>query len=368
MAHVRKQQICFFLTTKCNLKCRYCYTLKAIDIEEKDQTLNFKFAKRGIDDFFRDYSSREIRFYGAGEPTLEFELMRKIREYAYSKAGDKLKVELQTNGFFSESTVRWIENNVNVLWISADGPPQIQDLQRPSKKGTPSAKIVERNIRHFAKQKHLQVGVRATITPFTINRQIELVKYFHGLGIKYINTVPASAPVIDSSDPIFQWDPIDFAKNFLEARKEAEKLGVFYTSLFIANFDEKTRYACRACVPYPHLTTDGYVSCCDYAQFGPKYNSGPLQQLIYGKYIPEEDRIIYDEDKIYKIRSRCAENLAKGPCKGCEYIDYCAGGCVGQVVNATGDLAGILEKNCKIIKYLAKRLPLGKGLYPILHS
>jgi len=104
LAHVRKQQICFFLTVKCNLKCRYCYTLKIADVKKEHQTLNFNFAKRAIDDFFRDYPSREIRFYGAGEPTLEFELMKKIKEYAHSQAGDKLKVELQTNGFFSKKS------------------------------------------------------------------------------------------------------------------------------------------------------------------------------------------------------------------------------------------------------------------------
>jgi len=368
LAHVRKQQICFFLTTKCNLKCEYCYTLRGIDLKEEDRILNFEFSKRAINDFFRDHASREIRFYGAGEPTLEFELMKKIREYAYSKAGDKLKVELQTNGFFSENTARWIEDNVNILWISADGPPEVQNFQRPTKEGKASSEIVERNIRLFAKQKHMEVGVRTTTTPLTIHKQIKVIKYFYDLGVRYINTHPACAPVSGSSNGIFQWNPMEFAKNFLEAHNEAKKLGVFYNSLYIVNFDEKTRYACRSCIPYPHLTTDGYVSCCDFAQFGPEYSQGPLQQLIYGKYIPEEDRIIYDEDKIYKIRSRCAENLEKGPCKGCEFIYHCAGGCVGQVVNETGDLLGIHEKNCKITKYLAERLPLATTLHPVLHS
>jgi len=337
-------------------------------VKKDHQSLNFNFAKRAIDDFFRDYPSREIRFYGAGEPTLEFALMKKIKEYAHSKAGDKLKVELQTNGFFSKKIAQWIVENVNILWISADVPPEVQNLQRPTQRGKPTSKIVERNIKFFTEQKHMQVGIRITVTPLTIHKQIEVIKYFHSLGIKYINAHPACAPMGGSSDPIFQWDLIDFADNFLKAHNEAKKLGVFYNSLYIANFNEKTRHACRACIPYPHLTTDGYVSCCDFAQFGPEYDSSPLQQLIYGRYIPEEDKIIYDEEKIYRIRSRCAENLEKGPCKDCKFVYYCAGGCIGQVVNETGDLMGIHERNCKITKYLAERMPLGKELWPILHS
>lgn len=368
MAHVRKQQISFFLTTKCSLKCKYCYTLKNADIKKEHQTLNFKFAKRALNDFFRDYPSRQIRFYAAGEPTIEFELMKKIKDYAYELAGNELKVELQTNGCFSENVARWIAENVDILWISADGPPEVQDLQRPTIEGKPTSKLVEHNLRFFAKQKHMQTGVRITITPLTIHRQAELIRYFHNFGIKYINAHPTCIPVGGSSDPVFQWDPIDFAENFLKAHNESKKLGVFYNSLYIANFDEKTSHACRACIPYPHLTTDGYISCCDFAQFGPEYAHGPMQQLIYGKYIPEEDRIIYDEEKICKIRSRCAENLEKGPCKGCKFINHCAGGCLGQVVNETGDMMGIHERNCRITKYLAERMPLDKGLWPVLHS
>lgn len=368
MAHIRKQEISFFLTTKCNLKCKYCYTLKNKEIKKEHQSLNFNFAKRALSDFFRDYPSKQIRFYGVGEPTIEFELMKEIKNYAYKLAGEELKVELQTNGCFSENVAKWIANNLDILWISADGPPKIQDTQRPTMKGEPTSKIVEHNLRLFVKQKHIQTGVRITITPLTIHRQTEIIKYFRDLGIKYINVHPACIPVGGNSDSIFQWDPIDFAENFLKAYNKSKKLGIFYNSLYIANFDEKTRYACRACVPYPHITTDGYVSCCDFAQFGPEYAQGSMQQLIYGKYIPNEDRIIYDEEKICKIRSRCVENLEKGPCKDCKFVNYCAGGCMGQAVNETGDIMGIHERNCRITKYLAERMPLNEKLWPSLHS
>ncbi len=368
MAHVRKQQISFFLTTKCNLRCKYCYTKKS-NFRKEHQILDFNFAKRGLNDFFRDYSSRQIRFYATGEPTIEINLMKKIKDYAYKLAGNNLKTELQTNGYFSRKIAEWISENIDILWISCDGPPEFQNIQRPMINGNPISKIVEDNIKFFAKKKNIQVGIRATLTPLTIYKQTEIVDYFKNLGIKYINVHPAALPIdSESNNKIFQWHPIEFAKNFLIAHNQAKRIGIFYNSLYIANFDEKTRYACRACIPYPHLTTDGYVSCCDFAQFGPDYLPGPLQQLIYGKYIPKEDRIIYDEEKISKIRSRCVENLKKDPCKNCKFIYYCAGGCLGQVVNETGSLMGIHKRNCKITKYLAERISLGEKLWPILHS
>lgn len=360
--------ISFFLTTKCNLRCIYCYTYKKKNIKKDHQVLDFNFAKRGIDDFFRDNASRHIRFYGIGEPTTEFTLMQKIKNYAYSKAGKSLTVELQTNGFFSKKIAQWIFKNVDILWVSCDGPAEVHNIQRPTAGGKPTSKIVENNLKYLAKCKTMQAGVRVTLTPLMMNRQTEIVNHFYNLGIKYINVLPAFSPIEDNLSPIFDWEPLDFAKNFLIAHKQAKKLGIWYNTMFIVNFDEKTRHACRACTPCPHLTTDGFVSCCDFAQLGPKYCPGPLQQLIYGKYIPEKDIVIYDEKAVTKVRSRCVENLKENKCKDCKYVYNCAGGCLGQVVNETGDLMGVCERNCVITQYLAERMDLNKKLNPALHS
>ncbi len=369
MGHVRKQAITFFLTTKCNLDCIYCYAYRDIKLEKKDRVLEFSFAQKGIDDFFRDYPSRHIRFYSSGEPTLEFELMKKITDYARSKANNNLVVELQSNGIFSEKIRDWINENVNILWISCDGPKEIQDFQRPTINGENSSEIVEKNIKFFAQQQgHMQVGVRATLSAKVIKKQMDIVNYFHNLNIKYINVHPACVAVEDDRENVFNWKAEDFAENFLKTHNEAKKLGIFYNTLYITNFDEKTRHACRSTVPYPQLTTDGYVSCCDFGQFGPKYSPGNLQQLIYGKYDSEKKHIEYDEKKIHQIRSRCAENLIKSTCKDCEYVCHCSGGCLGQVVNETGDIMGMHDKNCEITKYLAARMPLNKKLHPVVHS
>lgn len=81
MPHSNKKMISFFLTTKCNLCCRYCYNAKERNCIV-EQTLNFEIAKNGIDWYFNNNPSRHIRFYGPGEPTQEFEMLKRITEYA----------------------------------------------------------------------------------------------------------------------------------------------------------------------------------------------------------------------------------------------------------------------------------------------
>ena len=368
MAHVRKQMITFFLTTRCDLRCTYCYTYKSGGLSKGHQTLDFHFARRGLDDFFRDNASRHIRFYGIGEPTLEFGLMQQIYQYAQSKAGDALKVELQTNGVFGEDKAEWIARHVNTLWVSCDGPPVIHDLLRPTASGRPTSPTVEKNLRAFSKLTGIQVGVRVTLTPATISRQIEILDYLAEIGIRFINVLPVFAPIDIPNRSSLQWDPTEFASHFLEAHLEAKRRGIWYNTMCIANFDEPTRHACRACTPCPHLTTDGYVSCCDFAQLGPTNCPGPLTQLIYGRYDPQEDLILYDEEKIARVRSRCAENLQGSTCDGCRHIMNCAGGCLGQVVNETGNLMGRCETNCIIVNYLADRIDRNGSLHPAFHS
>jgi len=367
MAHVRKQQISFFMTAACNLACKYCYTLKNA-IRKEHQFIDVEFAKAGIDDYFRESPSREIRFYGAGEPTLAFKQMKEIRDYAFEQAGDSLKVELQTNGYFGREVRDWVAKNVDILWISCDGPPAIQDEWRPTRDSGATSKIVEDNIRFFSSLEGIQAGVRMTVNPKTVDLQSGLIDYFHSLGIKYVCGEAIVAEVSKPPNLARFVDPVRFANGFADAYFHAKRLGICYQCLPMCNFDENVDVACSACLPCPRLTTDGYVSCCDLAQFGPEYSPGPLQQLIYGKHERNAGVIIYDEEKIRAIRSRNAGNLLKRACSGCGLVSHCAGGCAGQAVNETGDLLGVKPWSCEVTKRLAVRLlPMGEPL-PVRHS
>jgi len=211
LPHINKQMISFFLTTKCNLRCIYCYNSKERR-SKQEQTLSFDFAKVGIDYFFSHNPSRHIRFYGPGEPTREFRLMKQITEYAYSIAGEAVTVEVQTNGVFGSDVREWVADVVNVIWFSFDGPPDIQDFNRPvGDRLRPSSGSIEKNVKYLAKHcKDGNVrGVRVTMSDKNINRQIQMIDYFAGLGVKYIWTDPFF-PAVDErpfcDDPAKQKD------------------------------------------------------------------------------------------------------------------------------------------------------------------
>lgn len=366
-SHYKKEMISIFVTTKCNLNCDYCFTNKNQN-EHKGQTISLEFVKKGIDDYFAQKYMRHVRFFGAGEPTVEFDLLKKIHRYAIEKGGDAVTFEIQTNGAFSDSVAIWLKNNINIIWISCDGTPEIQDMHRPflnENDGRKTSEVIEKNIRilHRTDSKAF-VGIRATITLENISKQIEMIDYFYNLGIRNIWVDPIFPSVGNAAlENENKFDTMMFAKEFLKATEYAYSKGVFYGSILTCNFNDSVNRHCRACLPVPHLTTDGFVSACDMALFGKDKNH--MSPLIYGEWDEVNKKINYNDVKIEYIRTRTTENIQH--CEMCTAKEHCGGYCLGEVLNETGDLFGRKKGVCQAICYLNDNLDSKMRKYKYTH-
>ena len=369
----------FFLTTKCTLGCTYCYNQEErAKLVEKSITLEI--SKTGIDEYFASNESRHIRFYGPGEPTEEFELMKQITDYARQKAGKGgITSELQTNGVFSSEVREWILDNINIVWISFDGTPKFHDKQRPFLNGEPSSPVIEDNIRWLLAEKgarNLMVGGRVTVTDLNNEHHKQMVDYFKNMGIDYVWSDPEFSPVRDKpfcddekAQAEYHFDMDTYVKNYIEAYRYAKKVGIFYGSFLICNFDSSTKINCRCCTPVPHLTPDGYVSACDLVVFGA--DAKHMDCFIYGELDKHTGKFKYDHEKLEALQQRNIDNIAH--CKLCPAKLHCSGYCPGEVVNETGRLDGIKPAACKAVKKLFEELyieiteDLNGELFPYPH-
>lgn len=318
-------------------------------------------------DFFSENPARFIRFFGAGEPTLAFEVMTEIHNRALRLAGKALRVELQSNGVFSSAVGDWVERNVDVLWLSFDGPPEIQDRNRPIKHGGRSSGVIEENIRRFARSGRMQFGVRATVAPRDFPQIDGIIEYFSSLGLRRTCLAPVYASTANNRGEK-SLGLLEFARHYVRADAVAQKLGMALSTHLIVNFDEPVQGYCRACTPNPHLTTDGYVSCCDEANLGPEYLPGILQELIYGQWDPQARMIRYYPEALKRIHDRNTSTLKLRGCTGCDIADNCSGGCLPKNMFMTGDLYTPFKEWCEAVRFLAERLPRTEGLFPFLHS
>ncbi|MGU8435558.1 radical SAM protein [Clostridium perfringens] len=345
MAHFRKRCLSVLITDVCNLHCSYCYCKGTKSSSNK---VNMRFVKRAILDFYEQEGKIFVRFFGDGEPTLFKDTIKEIVEFCYN-IDKNAKFELQTNGTYNEDFGKWIAENINIVWISYDGTTEINDHYRKDVRGKSVSKLVEKNIKYLATRIET-LGVRSTIGAYNVYRQNEIIDKMEELGVKNIYSDLMFGEVGTGKYFEKEVDTMVYAKTFLEAYRYAKNKGISYGSFFTINFDEKVLISCRSCVPMPHLTTDGYVSCCD---MGYEYDER-MDCLFYGKYDSETDTIHYNTEKIKYLQERSVNNLKE--CENCEAKYHCAGGCIGEALNEKGSIYAIKEKNCEAIRYLAKAI------------
>ena len=345
MGHARKRMLSFFLTTSCNLDCSYCYTHND---SHSGQTIDPEFAKAGIDHFLRAGVPPHLRFFGPGEPTSQFDLMCSLIDYAKESFPQfKFTLEIQTNGVFSRRVRDYLADQFDYVWVSCDGRPEMQDVHRRNRGGHPSSPMLERNVRYLTEFGKGVTGIRTTITNANVYEQDKMLRYFRSLGVTIVWADPLFAAIGDPPETV-DLDPMLFATEFLKSQSTADQLGITYGSILTANFDEDVIYQCRACLPMPHLTTDGYVSACDMALFG--MDADHMDVFIYGWWDPSNREIVFNNDKISALRSRSVDNLVD--CKTCPALKQCAGFCLGEVVNESRSLFGTKPRTCEAIRYL----------------
>ena len=391
MSHYNKEMVSFFLTTACNLNCVYCYTNKE---SYPEQILDLAFAKKlisdyGTNDCFSD-CKKIVRFFAAGEPTLNFNAMAEIVSFAKQQYGESIEVELQTNGIFTTAygnfnleLAEWIAANVDYIWISCDGTPDIQNKYRPlfiphykRKPLLTSSEIVEESIKFLTGSCKKMTGVRLTILNDNLYRQREMIDYFYHLGIRDI----WADPIFPSVGNKAAYEEIDldiFAEQFLDACEYASSFGidssdsrydkVIYGSNYTCNFDEKTKHYCRACKPVPHATTDGFITSCDMAMFREPdgSQSSHLNSLLFGAWDSEKQMINYDQEKIDILRKRNVEEMDH--CRNCDAKFGCGGYCLGEVTNETGTMHGVLPHKCSVVRKLYREMNDRQRKYRFTH-
>ena len=193
MSHYNKEMVSVYTNTTCNLDCKYCYTNKK---QYAVQLLDIDFAKKIITDYFtrEEYKGFKpiVRFFAAGEPTLNFEAIREVVSFVKSRFGEDVLYELQTNGIFLNrdgtydyEKADWIATNIDFIWISCDGTPDVQNEYRPLYQNAfdgpvslRSSDVVEKTIKYIRPICRTMIGARMTIVLKNLYRQKEMIDYF----------------------------------------------------------------------------------------------------------------------------------------------------------------------------------------------
>lgn len=168
-------------THKCNLNCVYCYEKH----KTQDKVMDLNMMKSIVEHSFDKYKdlTREIVFdFMGGEPLLEFGKIKALAEWAWSKSWPlPYLFYATTNGtLLSDEKKEWFSRYKDrfVLGLSYDGAPEAQDVNR-------SMSSQNIDIAFFKNTWPFQ-SFKMTVSPQTLGRLSEGIKYLHSVGVDAI--------------------------------------------------------------------------------------------------------------------------------------------------------------------------------------
>ncbi len=342
--------IVIFPTYDCNLRCIYCYANGG----SNPKYISWDLTKKAIDYVFdnlrKTIDSFVVVYHGGGEPSLNFKLIKKSYLYIKSlanKHGLDVLSQLGTNGVMTSEIASWIGENIDRVTISIDGPPEIHNIQRPTKEGKPSFQKIVDTI-GILQSTNTIISARSTITTLNVGRMKDVIDTILDLGIKKIHfetlTLAGRATNLVNVAPP---DPHLFVNNFTKFQDYAASKGaeLHYSG---DRFGTIVPIFCNASGHNFCITPDGFVTAC-YEVTEPNKNN---EIFIYGYYDDNKSSFIIDKNKLGLLKSRTVLNMPK--CQNCFAKWHCGGGCMARAMRKNGDIFIPDEDTCIITKGIIK--------------
>jgi uncharacterized protein len=354
-------QLAIFVTTKCNLRCAYCYAQGG----DAEKTISRDIWRLAMDHFFSNLDfgvgegrtkrkSVNLSIHGGGEPTVEFATLKEIVAEFCARAraaGLQASVGMGTNGTYDESVHRWIlEQNINVN-ISLDGPRNIQNRLRPFRSGQPSYDVVVRNLQGLIKAGR-HVFVRATITREALETMEETIQLAKQMGLAAVHFEPVSLTGRCATTAILRPDAERFSEKFLKCFLLGLKHDVDVSYSGMCCFEHLQQRFCCACGQNFCVTPNGNVTTC-YEVLD--FKDPAAATFFIGKVDHVQGGVVLDQTRIGQLRKRVAGNMAA--CKDCFLRYQCAGDCpVKSFRYSNRDLYSPDPYRCQIAERINKQL------------
>lgn len=293
-----------YVTTKCNLRCSYCYVDKSEQRDMDDCYIVYisQFIKKMIQT--NNDNRVMINFFG-GEPLLR----RKLIENIITKVEDEITVDkkyiITTNGtLLTKDNVDFLKKYNFSVSLSVDGSPDNHNKERKLCSGEGSWEIIKNNL-EYALKKFPNIMARMTFNSQTYKVLVSNIEYLSKIGFKIIKAIP------DFFDNRWSDDDIERLKKvLLEAKKlYTEQLEPKGIKLSLFDVELKKCGDCTGGCYEFSIDVHGNIFPCTYSVEFPQFKLGNITEL--DKYIIPKYHIKEEERKA---------------CLGCKYFDYCVSG------------------------------------------
>lgn len=313
-----------YLNNECPLRCVYCYSDPSPRPGERLSLDAILAAARLVAG--RCQARRvpmTVVLHGGGEPTLEWKLVAAVLGLLPKLSGQygiPVRSYIATNGVISAARARWLAGHVDQIGLSCDGPPAIQNRQRPTWNGQPTASIVERTGRILA-EAGVPFHLRTTITADTVLRQAEIADYLCRQFQPGELHFEPSYSTTRAPDGLATQQATAFVHGFLEARRVAAAHGVRLSASGSRPGEIHSRH-CHLFRNVLNLVPGGMATAC-FQLTAP--SSVARRGADIGRLVSGPDQYEIDTARVRDLRQRLSQ--CPPECGNCHNRYHCTWGC-----------------------------------------
>ncbi len=341
--------LCLHVAHTCNLNCSYCFASQG-KYQGDRALMSFEVGKRALDFLIENSGSRrnlEVDFFG-GEPSLNFDVVKRLVEYARSiekEKGKNFRFTYTTNGMIlTDEMIEFLNRECHNVVLSLDGRKEVNDHFRRDYSGNGSYDTIVPNFKRLVESRGGKgYYVRGT---FTHNNTDFTNDIFHmaDLGFTELSMEPVVCPpgdpyaLTEEDLPIIKEQYEILAKEMIKRKKEDRPFTFYHYMLDLKNGPciYKRITGCGSGTEYMAVTPWGELFPCHQFVGDEKYSLGNIFDGVNNTAVQDE--------------FRGCNAYARKECRDCWARLYCSGGCAANAYHATGNINGIYEYGCELFK------------------
>jgi len=341
--------LCLHIAHTCNLNCSYCFASQGKYSGER-ALMTYEVGKQAMDFLVANSKNRrnlEVDFFG-GEPLMNFDVVKKIVEYARSiekDAGKNFRFTLTTNGMLiDDDVIDFANRECSNVVLSLDGRKEIHDKYRVDYSGNGSwEKIVPKFQKLVEARDGKDYYMRGTFTHANPDF-LEDIKTMLDLGFTELSMEPVVGPETDPTSltaedmPIVMEQYEKLAELMLKRHREGKPFTFYHYMIDLKGGPciYKRISGCGSGTEYMAVTPWGDLYPCHQFVGDEKFRLGDIWKGVTNKEAQEE----FAKSNVY----------THPECENCWAKLYCSGGCAANAYHATGSVNGIYKYGCELFK------------------
>ncbi len=320
-------------SSKCNLKCRYCfYHTIADERDVKDYGFMNEDTMQNLIKNLFDFAnggSVSIAFQG-GEPTLiGIDYFKRFINFVnkYNTLGADVIYAIQTNGtLMTKEWAKFFSENNFLVGLSVDGPEKINDFYRVDSEGEGSFKKVIK-AKNLFDEYRVNYNILVVVSSIVAKNIDDIYSFFKSQNFGYLQFIPCLDPLTEEKGiNSYSLKPNEyefFLKTLFDLWFEDMKNNKIVSIRFFDNilkmYLEMEPEACsmrQMCHIQNVIEADGSVYPCDFYTYE-NYKLGNVNECNFNEILESKKSIDFVKQSL----------ITNHQCSKCEWYKYCKNGC-----------------------------------------